>query len=483
MQTIHYHVHFSTAGSSTVSHLFVAVHHNKAYCTAVIFCAQCQCHAEIADFSYLAFHVLRSLGVHQLGRAVEIHIIDADVLSNQTASLISFDSILEETRPVVVSREISQVKVERVPLATHQIKCLFRLINNLCITCADQTESHAAACRCKHIDMEFLHRGYRCLCHLRTNHTLAIQIIMQIMVLTDSLFGHVRFVPPALVVAFQRSGRKSIGVAVDALHLCSRPCRNRSRCSRNGHTRIGGNGDRLAILRFVLSGIQSGDDEVILCSGCQTCDSNLAFGSSQFQVNTLGSIHYVVFGHLVIVRCINSYDGAVPCLAYRGGVSHHRLLGVVGCHVFAAEDLELKDLHTILRSSFGAPETDVTYFVIVIQLSAQHVRTTVDTGSADMVVTQYPIGIVLREIYVIILRARTFKMNSNKVNAVVSTQIHYEPSVESTGFISICSTVGGTSLIDRTIIAIYGKESVCSVRSKVRLCDDLIVRFDIRTQR
>ena len=73
-----------------------------------------------------------------------------------------------------------------------------------------------------------------------------------------------------------------------------------------------------------------------------------------------------------------------------------------------------------------------------------------------MVVTQYPIGIVLREIYVIILCARTFKMNSNKVNAVISTQIYNEPSIKRTGFISTCSTVGGTSLIDRTIIAIYG---------------------------
>ena len=71
-------------------------------------------------------------------------------------------------------------------------------------------------------------------------------------------------------------------------------------------------------------------------------------------------------------------------------------------------------------------------------------------------------------------------MQSYEVYIVESTKVNYKPTVIFTRIIYI--TICRRTLPYRTHIAIYGMESICAVRSKIRLSYDLIVGRNIRAQ-
>ena len=182
---------------------------------------------------------------------------------------------------------------------------------------------------------------------------------------------------------------------IDCLNLCSRPCGCNSCFSRSCEVRIGSYSHSLAVGGLVGSCIKCRNGEVVRRRGSKTRNGDFAVSRSQFEINGFGSIYYVELDNLVVVGCSNSNHYAAPSLADELSGSHDRFLRVVRINIFFAEHLELEDLHTPLGSSLGAPEADVTNFLVVVQhFRCQLVGVAINTRIANIIISEHPVAVV-----------------------------------------------------------------------------------------
>ena len=96
--------------------------------------------------------------------------------------------------------------------------------------------------------------------------------------------------------------------------------------------------------------------------------------------------------YLIVIRCRNSDYGTIDSTAYQGCVYHNRFFFIAACPLCSIH-FELKQLHSPTGSSLCAPETDITYLGIIIQISPI-VIAGIDSFCSYEIVTQIPIGVI-----------------------------------------------------------------------------------------
>ena len=213
----------------------------KNISAGVIFSRHSKNYREDIFRNFCSRYVGRFLVVNQSSCTVEIYVINADMLAYQSTSLIALDCILEEIRPVL-GTEVSHIDIKRVPLLCFEIQCLSNFS-----TTGNRAESNRTGSRSIYINVDFLHRSNRCRSELYTDHTVAVEVVMQEVIFAYSLFGQCRIVPPAFVVGVQRSRSEFVSVAVEALDLCSRPCGYGCSGCRNNVVLLGSYSHGLAV--------------------------------------------------------------------------------------------------------------------------------------------------------------------------------------------------------------------------------------------
>ena len=236
-----------------------------------------------------------------------------------------------------------------------------------------------------------------------------------------------------------------ISRAVDSLYLVCRPCRSRTGCCRFAGVHVRRYPYGFGVLRFLVHYIYCVDQEIVCGVRIETRYRNLAVCRSEISIKALRQIYYTVLSHLVIIRSRYSDHCAVVVLANQRSADHHRFLGICCRNPCRTIYAELKDLHSPPGSGFRAPEADITHFSIIVELS-HLIRTAIYTLITYEIVTQRPVGVVLREIQMIILRTCAFKMNIYFIYIIQTAEIHYEPSVKSTRSLIAGSTVSRASL-------------------------------------
>ncbi len=302
----------STAGSSTGSQLYVAVHYLEADSTTVVLCLSRNAD-RVEAFGYLACtYVGRSLGIYIRSFAIEVSVSHPE---SQVRSIVNLHLI--DIAPVSNACIFRQVNINAIPLLPNK-----SLGDTLLVTAPNRYETNGSVILNPNIVVQFFHQ------EAVETETICTEVAITVghILTTELIFCSYSTATPILVVIVSTVGRR-----VHCLYQCSIPCRSRASSLRSGIVSSGSYSYRLAILRLIAEEIHSRDNKCIIRTSGQTGYGNITSLCSKISVKAITCIYYVVVSDALIIGSSHCDNGLSIGIAYQACTRHNRSLGIYRC--------------------------------------------------------------------------------------------------------------------------------------------------------